>query len=120
MPTYAVTFKDGSKTRTTSIDTFSERDAVEAMLQEGRQVLKVAEVAPEPATTTTEKPRRPATSGMFAMGFILLFFAAALTLDGLFTGHLPEALVGCSLGISGWILIAAGAIGKEINRSLKR
>lgn len=118
MPTYAVTFKEGSKTRTASVDTFSERDAVDSMLKQGRQVLKISELPPEPMVS--EKPRPAETSGLRVLGFILLFCAAIVTTAGVLVPNLFAVVIGCSLAVSAWVLIAAAAIGKEINLSMRR
>lgn len=88
------------------------------MLQEGRQVLKVAELLPEPEKPAA-RPRNPETSGLRVLGFILLVCAAILTAAGALSPNLFAVIIGCSLAVSAWVLIAAAAIGKEINLSLR-
>lgn len=135
MPTYSVTFKEGSKTRTTTVDSFSERDAVETMLQQDRQVLKVSELPNEVVVAPTVKPKRRATFGLGLLGLILvtlglLFVVYGFIMPttapgtsmhniGMLNDQLVTVIVGCGTAVSGWMLFAAAAIGKEINASMR-
>lgn len=108
MPTYTVTFKEGQKQRTKMVESFTERDAAEIVLQEGHQVLKVAEFE----ELTKPEPRRqlkPFTQKLYAISTLL----AIGSVISAFMDNFIASEIGGATCLLMW---SVALLGSEVNR----